>query len=150
MKIRLSVGDVNINVRGITDAAENDPAFWTYAATEWHKLYEPWVPATDAMLLYKQVQIRPKEIEHTVPYARYQYEGQAYSPNYPITEGERIVGYFSQLNRPKKATGKPLKYNKQYHPHATSKWDKAAAPTQLRNLAAEMQTYIDQGRLKLE
>lgn len=149
MKIRLSVGDVNIDVRGITDKAENDPEFWKFAASEWHRLYKDWVPM-ESSALYMQIQVRPKEIEHTAPYAHYQYEGQAYGPNYPIAEGERVVGYFSQPNRLKKATGKLLKYNKQYHPHATSKWDKAAAPTQLPNLAAEMQNYVDQGRLKLE
>ena len=51
-----------------------EPAFWKYAASEWHRLYEPYVPMQTGMLK-DTVDIRPNEIEHTVPYARYQYEG---------------------------------------------------------------------------
>lgn len=149
MKITISVGDVNIDVHGITSRAENDPAFWTFAATEWHKLYKDYVPMKEG-LLYNQVNITPKQIEHTAPYAHYQYEGRVYGPNILIVEGERATGFFLQPNRRKKPTGKSLQYSKQYHPKASAKWDKAAAPTQGPKLAKTLQGYIDQGRLKLD
>lgn len=119
MKITISVADVNVDVHGITSKAENDRAFWTYAATEWHRLYEPYVPM-DQGVLKDTVTIRPKEIEHTVPYARYQYNG---------------IGF---------------NFRRDKHPKASAFWDIAAAPTQLPKLASSMQAYIDQGRLKLD
>lgn len=149
MKITITVGDINIDVHGITAKAENDPAFWTFAAKEWHKLYEPYVPMKNGVL-YQRVTITPKQIEHTAPYAHYQYEGMVYGPNIPVMEGDRITGYFSQPNRAKKPTGKKLKYSHEQHPKATAKWDKAAAPTQGPKLAKAMQGYIDQGRLKFD
>lgn len=149
MKITLSVGEVNVDIHGITSKAENDPAFWTFAATEWHRLFKDYVPMNQGVL-YNQISIRPKEIEHTAPYAHYQYEGKVYGPNYPIMEGGRAIGFFSQTNRAKKPTGKSLQYSKQFHPKASAKWDQAAAPTQLPKLARELQAYIDSGRLKLD
>ena len=108
-----------MNVHGITSRAENDTAFWTFAATEWHRLYEPYVPMQSGVLK-DTVAIRPKEIEHTVVYARYQYNGTDFN------------------------------FSREAHPKASAKWDQAAAPTQLPKLASSMQAYIDSGRLKLD
>lgn len=119
MKITISVADVSVDVHGITSKAENDRTFWTFAASEWHRLYSPYVPMQSGMLK-DTVTIRPKEIEHTVPYARYQYYGTGF--------------HFSKIMNPK----------------ASAKWDQAAAPTQLPKLASSMQAYIDSGRLKLD
>ena len=149
MKITLSVADVNVDVRGIVSKAETDREFWIFAATEWHRLYKDYVPMKNGPL-YQQITVRPKEIEHTAPYAHYQYEGKVYGPNFPIVEGSRAVGFFSQPNRRKHPTGKSLQYSKQYHAKASEKWDQAAAPTQLPKLASSLQAYIDQGRLKLD
>lgn len=119
MNITLTVGDVHIEVDRMTEKAENDPAFWTYAATQWHKLYAPYVPMASGMLT-ETVRIKPKEIEHTVPYARYQYEGTGFN------------------------------FRRDQHPKASAKWDKAAAATQAPKLAQSLQAYIDSGRLKLD
>ena len=72
MKITVGV-DVNINTKKHLDAVRSD-AFWTYAASEWHRLYSPYVPM-DTGALKNTVAIRPKEVEHTVPYAHRMYEG---------------------------------------------------------------------------
>lgn len=146
MKITISLAEVNINTKALTSKLENDRGFWTYAANTWHKLYLPYVPF-DQGPLRSQVSTRPKEIEHTVPYAHYQYEGMVYGPNHPVMEKDRIVGYFSTRNRPKKPTGKRLKYK---NPKASAKWDKAAEPTQKPKLIRSLQKYIDDGRLKLD
>lgn len=108
-----------MDVHGITSKVENDPAFWTYAASEWHRLYEPYVPMQMGMLK-DTVSIRPKEIEHTVPYAQYQYNGTGFN------------------------------FRRDMHPKASAKWDQAAAPTQLPRLASSLQAYIDSGRLNLD
>lgn len=145
MKITLEVSEVNINTKRILNKLDNDPVFWKYAASQWHRLYSPYVPF-DQGELRSQVRIAPKEITHTVPYAHYQYEGQVYGPNYPISENGEIVGYYSQLGRPKRKMGRSLKYK---HPKASRKWDKAAEPTQKPKLISTLQNYIDQGRLNL-
>lgn len=149
MKITISVGEVKVDVHGITAKAENDTAFWIYAAAQWHRLYKDYVPMAEGDL-YNRVTIAPKEITHNAPYAHYQYEGIVYGPNIPITENGTVVGFFSPPGKPKSKTGRKLKYNKGLHPKASAKWDKAAAPAQLPKLASSLQNYIDSGRLKLD
>lgn len=118
MRVKMEVTRVDINARGISDKAANDSAFWTFAATEWHRLYAPYVPMKEGFLT-NNVIIRPKEIEHAVPYARRLYNGTNF------------------------------RFSKNQHPNASAKWDKAAAATQLPKLISAMQAYIDSGRLKL-
>lgn len=119
MRFGISVTRVNVDARGISEKAGNDRQFWTFAATEWHRLYSPYVPMREGMLM-NNVIIRPKEIEHAVPYARRMYNGTNFH------------------------------FNRNQHPKASAKWDQAAAATQLPNLISAMQAYIDSGRLKLE
>lgn len=74
MKIHLEVESVDVDVNGILRKINNDDAFWTFAASTWHKLYSPYVPFAEGNL-EQTVDIQPKEITHKVPYARYQYYG---------------------------------------------------------------------------
>ena len=143
MKIMVELSKLDFHGHG--EKIMNDNAFWTFAASEWHRLYSPYVPSGDSGNLCNQVVIRPKEIEHTAPYAHYQYEGIVYGPNYPITEGGRVVGFYSKA--PKRPTGKSLTYR---NPKASAKWDQAAAGTQLPKLVDSLQSYIDSGRIKLD
>lgn len=118
MRITTKVTKVNINAREIAYKVGNDRVFWTFAATEWHRLYSPYVPMHEGILT-NNVIIRPKEIEHAVPYARRLYNG---------------VGFH---------------FRKDKHPKASAKWDHAARATQLPKLVSTLQAYIDSGRLKL-
>ena len=146
MRISFGLKSVNINARGMADKLENDSAFWTFAASEWHRLYAPYVPF-ESGALRDSVTIAPKTITHNAPYAHYQYTGDVYGPNYPITQNGVRVGFFSPPNRPKHPTGKRLKYKS---PKAAAKWDQGAAPTQTPKLVSSLQAYIDSGRLKLD
>lgn len=125
------------------------PKLWKYAAQQWHRLYKDYVPM-DQGVLYNQVLFDSNETEgtitHTVPYAHYMYEGRVYGPNYPVAENDRVVGYFSQKGRPKKPTGRMLKYDQQKHSKATRKWDQAAVPTQGPKLLHELQKFVDRGK----
>lgn len=145
MKISVELAAVNVNVQRLHDKVMNDRAFWTYAATEWHRLYKPYVPF-ESGALRDTVIIRPKEIEHTAPYAHYQYTGQVYGPNYPIYQNGVHTGFYSPPNRKKKPTGKSLKYK---NPKASKEWDKKAEATQKHKLISSLQSYIDSGRLNL-
>jgi hypothetical protein len=50
------------------------PAFWTFAANEWHRFYLDFVPM-DTGMLAQNVRITPGEIEHYEPYANRIYNG---------------------------------------------------------------------------
>ena len=146
MQIRFGLKSVDIDARGMAARLQNDSAFWTYAATEWHRLYSPYVPF-ESGTLRDSVTIAPKTITHNAPYAHYQYTGEVYGPNYPITQNGVRVGYYSTPNRPKHKTGGKLKYK---NPNAAAKWDEVAAGTQLPKLVSSLQAYIDSGRLNLD
>ena len=88
MQIRFGLKSVDINARGMAARLQNDSAFWTFAATEWHRLYSPYVPF-ESGTLRDSVTIAPKTITHNAPYAHYQYTGEVYGPNYPITQKRR-------------------------------------------------------------
>lgn len=89
-----------------------------FAAVEWLRLYTPYVPY-DTGMLAEDVSISPWKITHTVPYARYQYEGD----------------YFH--------------FDKAQHPLAGSRWDERASPLQLPKLIKAMQAFIDRGGVNL-
>lgn len=146
MKINVT-SEVNIDVEKIVGMVDND-AFWSFAATEWWRLYTPYVPMDDGALS-QQVTIEPKTITHTAPYAHYQYMGAVYGPNFPITEGGQIVGFFSKPGAVKQPTGSSLNYRKDKHPLASAKWDKAAEPSQKDALIQRLQAYVDGGGLNL-
>lgn len=74
MKITIGVESVDIDTRALRSDIENDRQFWLFAATQWYRLYQPYVPMQTGMLS-QNVLIRPKEIEHIQPYAHRMYEG---------------------------------------------------------------------------
>jgi hypothetical protein len=71
--VRIELSEVNIDIPKHLRKVQ-DPTFWTAAATEWQKLYQPWVPMLTGKLM-SQVTITPGQIEHTVPYAARCYNG---------------------------------------------------------------------------
>lgn len=68
-------------------------------------LIEPYVPFKSGALR-QSVQVGPKQIRWTVPYARYQYYGEVYGPNFPIMSKGVIVGWWSPEK--KHPTGREL------------------------------------------
>ena len=138
--MRLEVESVSIDVAGHLDLVRSSP-FWTFAASEWHRLYRPYVPFKEG-ILYTSVNIsganRQGTIEHTAPYAHYAYEGEVYGPNVPIIQAGAVVGYYSP-QAPKHPTGRMMHYSGTGSRH----WDEAARPTQLPRLYATLQNYIN-------
>ncbi|MEG1813467.1 MAG: minor capsid protein [Clostridia bacterium] len=72
--MRFTVSEVKIDLPAHL-AKINSPAFWTFAAVQWHRLYAPYVPF-ETGTLEDTVTITAKEIVHTAPYAAYQYGGR--------------------------------------------------------------------------
>ena len=138
------VSEININIQGHLSKVEGDK-FWTFAGSEWHRLYRPYVPFREGAL-YNTVNITPGHlnavIEHTAPYAHYQYEGLVYGPNAPITQGGAVVGYYSP-KVPKHPNGKMLRYSGM----GTRHWDEAARPAMFPLLIQSLQAFVDSGAL---
>lgn len=139
---------VNIDVEG-TVAKVRDPAFWKFAATEYHKLLSPYVPfetgTLDETVRYNAGSGN-SEIEYYAPFAHYIYEGLAMGPSY-YSEG---YGFWSPPGQPKHYTGKPLAIKTSGHPKATAHWDEAAEATQKPKLIQALQVYIDSGGISFE
>ena len=94
----------------------------------------------DSGALASDITVTAKSISYNVPYARYQYYGNVYGPNYyrpldklgedPVT-GRTIYdrngawGFRSPAGEEKhKIPDRYLVYNTEYHPNASSEWDK--------------------------
>lgn len=144
MNIRIELESYHVNAARAKKKVMNDRGFWTFAATQWHRLYKPYVPFYTGKLA-NGVRYEPKCIEHVVPYAHYQYTGEVYGPNYPITRSGRVVGYYSPPR--KHPTGRALQYP--HNPMASKEWDKKAEATQKPKLISSLQRYINSGRLNL-
>lgn len=107
------------------------------------KIIEPWVPMDNGILAHGY-EVTPQHLRYKGPYAHYMYMGEIYGPNYPIKEGGKIVGFFTNpygkkspiieggeivgwYSPPhKEPTGREITYNKEKHPLASKEWDKAA------------------------
>lgn len=131
----------DINIPENLKKIDNDE-FWTFAASEWHRLISPYTPKKTGNLI-ENVTIRPKEIEYKSPYAHYQYEGKVMGKNYHDPDS----GFWSPLK--KKYTGGNLKYKTDKNKDASKEWDKAAKPKQEEKLIDALQDYVDSGRLNL-
>lgn len=147
MNITLEIESIDIPAEELNAKLQNNRGLWTYAAEKWRELYKPYVPFREG-ILYGSVAITPKQIEHTAPYAHYQYTGVVYGPNIPIREHGRVVGWYSPIS-PKHSTGRELQHYRGQHLKASKEWDKAAEPTQKPKLIRQIQAYIDEGRLNL-
>ena len=138
------VESVNIDIAGHLSRVQGE-RFWHYAASEWHRLYRPYVPFKEG-ILYSSVNLSggggEGVIEHTAPYAHYAYEGIVYGPNIPIMQGGALVGFYSPI-APKHSTGRMMHYSGMGSRH----WDEAARPTQLPMLIRSLQAFVDSGAL---
>lgn len=114
-----------------------------FLANEAKRLMDPYVPA-DSMVLAQNVRVYVDGdngvVEYQSPYAHYQYEGVAYGPNYPIMDGETVMGFYSPPH--KSSIGEKLKYSHFRHPQATSEWDKAMVRARKNDLTRAMQNYL--------
>lgn len=142
--MHIELSELNINVHAHEEKVRGS-AFWTYAASEWHRLYRPHVPFKEGVL-YRTVNISGGNgegvIEHTAPYAHYIYEGMVYGPNVPISQGGFTVGWFSP-ETPKHPTGAMMHYSGQGSRH----WDEAAEPTKKPLLIQSLQGYVERNEM---
>lgn len=114
-----------------------------FLATTAARLMDPYVPA-DNLVLAQNITISAEEdvghVTYNSPYAHYQYEGELYGPNYTISDGGEVVGFFSPPH--KTPTGKRLEYSTYRHPLATDHWDKAMMTARKEDLAKSYEEYL--------
>lgn len=58
--------------------------------------------------LRRSARVTPSEIIWSTPYAHYQYMGEVYGPNLPITSRGKIIGWYSIRGMKKTPTGREL------------------------------------------
>lgn len=119
MNIRIELEKVDVNPGRISRKIMGNTRFWTYAATQWHRLYTPYVPM-DTGTMTNTVSITPGQIEHTAPYAHYQYNGTRFN------------------------------FRRDRHPKACAEWDKRAEATQGPRLISTLQAFIDRGGINFD
>lgn len=84
---------------------------------------DPYIPYKTGALAKSAVigtVIGSGEIIQRMPYARYQYYGEVYGPNIPLTAGGELIGFYSPSS--KTPTGRPLQYDTTKHPQAGKLW----------------------------
>lgn len=114
-----------------------------FLANQAAKFMDPYVPA-DNLVLAQNIFITADDdrghIIYNSHYAHYQWEGELYGPNYPITDGGEVIGFWSPPH--KTPTGKSLKYSTFRHPLATSHWDKAMMVARGSDLAKAYENHL--------
>ena len=105
------------------------------------KMCEPYVPYLHGNLSESGMRnVTPDGVTYIGDYARYQYFGEVYGPNYHYITDDGMVRWYSPPT--KSPTGRPIIYNTEWvspdgvnivqiprgnvvHPLASAKWDKA-------------------------
>ena len=94
-----------------------------FVDSECIRLMEPYTPMLNGDLcqsVTRGTDIGSGELVYASPYARYQYYGEVYGPNYPLYKDGVRIGFFSP---PKKhRTGRDIEYTTSKHPKAGKLW----------------------------
>lgn len=94
-----NVGSVRIDLGTLDFIEKNKAEAQRALITRVKADCEPFVPAREGRLRNSAWFPNGEygnEIEYNVPYARYQYYGEVYGPNYPITKAGAITGWYSK------------------------------------------------------
>lgn len=119
--------------------------FMLYAAREWHRLIEDWVPKKTGRL-NSDAELKPGKIIYRAPYASYIYRGYLFVD--PVYKVGGFTGdgksFWSRRGVKKTPTAKKLDYSKNINPKASCRWDqKAISEKQDLLLIRSMQKWID-------
>lgn len=87
----------------------------------WCTDYVPFDEGVLTQSAYTATQIGSGLIVYDTPYARYQYYGEVYGPNFLVTIGGEKV-WRSPPGIKKHPTGRKMNYNLEKHPNAGSHW----------------------------
>lgn len=135
--------DVNVDkIQGQLDKLANDADLGLFTHKLLAKMCDPYVPM-DTGVLSQTVEISKDAVNYNQPYARYQYFGEVYGPNIPITEDGEIVGWFSPKGKKKYPTGRKINYSKEKHPLATSFWDEVMLRDKGEEFLEQVRAYIE-------
>ena len=129
IKIKFNQPNFLLKVRSIFDKDLR-----RFANEDFYKQMEDYVPAKST-LMYRQAEVTDKGIRFYSKYARFQYYGKLMiSP----TTGSP----WALKGEKKLLTDVNLKYNREVHPLATSKWDEVAWKAKKDIVAKDIKEYI--------
>lgn len=104
----------------------------------------PYVPYDEGILAGSAntaTEIGSGEVVYDTPYARYQYYGEVWGPNFPIVENGVITGWRSPAE--KHPTGRKLQYNTDKNALAGSHWFDRAMADHRGDILKEAQNAIN-------
>lgn len=141
MTIRLDLNEPQIVEKVTSDK------LGLFVSNEWKRLINPYTPR-DTGIMEQTFQLRPWEIEYTMPYSAYQYYGELYVD--PLTGAGGYLGSEGWFSRPgvkKVPSGQKLQYQKN-NPYSTDHWDIAAEKAgQKDKLYREINNALQSGRV---
>lgn len=122
MTVKLTIQQVNdlIKAHGLEEYGRTQKVI----DAEVIRFCEPYVPFDKGVLTASAstaTKVGSGEVRYQTPYARYQYYGEVYGPNIPMTIGGEQT-FRSKPGQKKSPTGRELQYNKEVHPLAGSFW----------------------------
>ena len=94
-----------------------------FVDSECIRLMNPYTPMMNGDLcqsVKRGTEIGSGKLVYASPYARYQYYGEVYGPNFPIYKDGVLVGFYSPPM--KQPTGREIEYSKAKHPKAGKQW----------------------------
>lgn len=110
-----------------------------FLASEIKRLSDPYVPMQQGTLKNSaSIASDGSAITYPGPYAHYQYVGEVWGPNIPITKGGDVVGYYSKA--PKHPTGRRLNYHG--GPMRGKQWDRRMMADHRGDLESSMANYV--------
>lgn len=120
-----------------------DPTVRLYMHHRLAAYCDPYVPKESGTLAQTTI-ATPEYLEYIQPYAHYQYEGIVYGPNFPIKEGDIVVGWYSIPGKKKHPTDRFLSHSKSVNPRAVPHWDKVAMAEHKEDFLGDVARYIAQ------
>lgn len=106
----------------------------------------------DSGELQESMQVEPGVITwgEGVPYAQYQHEGEGYGPNFPITSGGVVIGWYSKPWIARRPTGRELGVPGEWHgwrfgystPGTTHHWVDEMLQYERRGMSNQITAYL--------
>lgn len=110
---------------------------------DWNQKYVPFATGTLARSPYAVSDFGSGEVIYPGPYAHYQYYGEVYGPNIPITDSNTgLIHWVSPKGKKKHPTGRPLQYSTEMNALAGSHWFERMKADHLEDIVKEVQGFV--------
>ncbi len=139
IRVNLDPGQV-LKSRGLGSSKEAQKLL----ATQFERLCQPYVPMSAGsgahMVNLASIAEDGSTVTWPGPYAHYQYVGEVYGPNIPLSHGGVPSGYFSPPGQPKSPTGRGMEYHGA--PMRGKEWDKRMMADRGKELVEAVAKFV--------